>query len=527
MKFTPFILIGALWLVGCQSAQQYNEFNQKKIATVKLQADVAYLQKKFLDLHPDADLYLPLDSLNSLFEQVKTNLTEPLTPKEFYHQIAPVIAAVRQGHSRVVYPSNRLTKAEAKRYKDTRGPLSQFSYEWINDSLYLASNQKKMDSTPVGSAVVAINGVSPQDFYEEFIRNYTSDGFNTTYLERGFSKRFAGLFTNRFGSLDSITYVLRCQDSLFTVTNTRYKMDKTLDKTQPVKVKDSVSTHVQKKWLKEKKHLARREKRRNKILGTMNGAYNRELLFPIADDSTFAVLKIRSFSSGKYQKAYDSLFATIKEKNIQHLVLDLRDNPGGLVADINTLYRYLKFDDEALLREAKVTSKSKLPFRIIKGWPKWRYFAFAPFFPPYYTWVYLNTKKDNTDAYQFQLSGLQAKKRSKNVYSGKLAVLVNGGSFSASCIITSNLQGSKRALVYGEETGGTFNGTVAGIMPLVTLPASKLKVRIGLMHIKPKYESEVIGRGIFPDIPISQTTDEQLFEINSEYYKIYENSLAK
>ena len=59
-------------------------------------------------------------------------------------------------------------------------------------------------------------------------------------------------------------------------------------------------------------------------------------------------------------------------------------------------------------------------------------------------------------------------------FQGKVYVLINGGSFSASCILSSNLQGSKRAVFVGEETGGTYNGTVAGRMPLLELPNSKL-----------------------------------------------------
>lgn len=530
MKIYYRLLFTALLAAGCQSVQKYNQFNETKISVSKLHQDIKYLQKKFVAMHPDTDLYISADSLNLLFEQAKANITEPLTPKDFYNQIAPVIAAVKQGHSRVVYPSEKKTKEQTEKYKNTRGPFSQFNYEWIQDTLYIAGNNKINDNTPVGSRVVKINGIKPIELYQEYIKNNTSDGYNTTYLEKGFNKRFTTLFTDKFGTLDSIPFVLQCQDSLFTVINKRYKTEKEKKDTL---VKNSSDTLT--KLSKSEKKLSQKanklkfekEKRLNQILGSVNGNLNRELLFPIVTDSSYAVLKIRSFNSGKYKKAYDSLFQTIKDKKINHLVLDLRDNPGGLIADIDELYSYLKTEQEPLIRESKITSRSKLPFRLIKGRPTWNYVALAPFFPIYYTAVYLNTKKDTTGNYQFKISGLKAKKIQNNAYTGKLDVLVNGGSFSASCIITSNLQGSKQATIYGEETGGTFNGTVAGIMPLLKLPNSKLRVRTGLMHIKPKYQTKTFGHGIFPDILINLTTDEQLFKKNSEYNKIYENSLAK
>ncbi len=101
-------------------------------------------------------------------------------------------------------------------------------------------------------------------------------------------------------------------------------------------------------------------------------------------------------------------------------------------------------------------------------------------------------------------------KVNKNSFKGKVYVLINGMSFSASSIISSNLKGSKRATFVGEETGGAYNGTVAGFMPLVKLPNSELKIRIGLMLIAPHYKTEINGRGIFPDVPITPTLQDRI-----------------
>jgi len=495
-------------MISCNSAKKYNQYNNTPISVKKLHQDVDYLQKMFLTMHPDADLYISKDSLNYLFKQAKSSITTPISPIEYYSVIAPVITAVKQGHSRVIYPSNKITKQQVKAYKKTRGPLNQFTYQWINDTLFITENNTKNKNIPIGSAVLKINGIDPKSLFQNYIKNNASDGFNTTYYNNGFNKRFGTLFTDKFGTLDSINFTLFCQDSIFKITNKRFKIEK----------ENKAELKLAKR---ENKQKLKQNKRNKKILGVVNNQLNRQLLFPIPTDSTYAVLKILSFNSGSYKKAYDSLFRTIKEKKINHLVLDLKDNPGGLVADIDELYSYLKTENIPLLSESSVTNKSKLPFHIIKGWPTWQYIALAPIFPPYYTWIYLNTKKDPTGNYQFKMSGLKTKKIKQNAYAGKLDILVNAGSFSASCIITSNLQGSQRAKVFGEETGGTFNGTVAGVIPLLKLPNSKLKVRTGLMHIKPYKQTIKFGRGIFPDVPIKPTTDNILFNTNIEYQQIY------
>jgi C-terminal processing protease CtpA/Prc len=97
-----------------------------------------------------------------------------------------------------------------------------------------------------------------------------------------------------------------------------------------------------------------------------------------------------------------------------------------------------------------------------------------------------------------------------NSFKGKIYVIINGGSFSASSLISSNLKSSKRVTFVGEETGGAFNGTVAGFMPVVKLPNSDLQIRIGLMVMAPHHKTEIEGRGIFPDKEINTTLEDRL-----------------
>jgi C-terminal processing protease CtpA/Prc len=110
-----------------------------------------------------------------------------------------------------------------------------------------------------------------------------------------------------------------------------------------------------------------------------------------------------------------------------------------------------------------------------------------------------------------------------NRFDGKLYVLTNGGSFSASCILSSNLKNSSRAVFVGEETGGTYNGTVAGTMPLLELPNSKLLFRIGLQDIRPVKETTEFGRGILPDVTIVPTSEQIIDDKDPELDWIIED----
>ena len=76
-------------------------------------------------------------------------------------------------------------------------------------------------------------------------------------------------------------------------------------------------------------------------------------------------------------------------------------------------------------------------------------------------------------------------------------------SFSASSILSTNLHGSGRATFIGEETGGAYNGTVAGVYQTKYLPNSKLFLPLWMMNIDATYKTDVDGYGIQPDVVVN------------------------
>jgi C-terminal processing protease CtpA/Prc len=128
--------------------------------------------------------------------------------------------------------------------------------------------------------------------------------------------------------------------------------------------------------------------------------------------------------------------------------------------------------------------------------------------PLVYPVFYLITKKDKKGNFYENIYN-KPQEIKENAFKGKIYVLINGGSFSASSIISSNLKGSKRATFVGQETGGAFNGTVAGFMPMVQLPHSKIKIKVGIMTCEPHFKS-IEGRGIFPDKEIIPTIQDRI-----------------
>ncbi|MBK7669669.1 MAG: hypothetical protein IPJ32_21450 [Sphingobacteriaceae bacterium] len=87
---------------------------------------------------------------------------------------------------------------------------------------------------------------------------------------------------------------------------------------------------------------------------------------------------------------------------------------------------------------------------------------------------------------------------------------MNGGTFSASCIVAANLKESKRAVIIGSESGGTNEGCNAGITPYYTLPNTKLKVRVPAFRIIHNINPTLTGHGILPDYQIKYSFEDIL-----------------
>lgn len=535
------ILLVALSLASCKLLDKHNQHIDKKISVQDLHKDINYVEKNLFKLHPDADWYVKEQTLRTQFDSLRKSIQSPLTPNAFFLKISPILSEVRQGHMTMLPLTKTYSNEQKKKYKRSKHPLTDFEYLFRDNRLYIKENYKTEEEykfLQIGTEILSINGISPKEVFEKYKSTYSSDGYNTTFIEPAFARRFNNYIIAEIGFVDSVQMQLKCTDSIFYQTiHRQFKEKKSKAERKAERRKNDSIALVKKdsiaEWKKlndtlpkveltkeEKKIKAKAEKEKRKIenkiyrwkgYNSKNKSFAKDLIYPSKNDSTIAVLKLTTFSEGN-KKIYDTIFNEIHAKNVKNLIIDLRGNTGGRLSDIYHLSKYLAKDSYHFVEKPKVTKKTSYFYTTKGKSPVFKFFTF-PFVNSFALVRYFKTSKDENKEWRTTIKESKITEPKSNAYHNRLYVITDGLTFSAGSIIASYLDGLDDVIFVGEETGGTYNGTVAGQMPTLKLPHSKLRWRIGLMSIKPENKTIEEGHGIKPDIYISSSV-EDIIEYN-------------
>lgn len=500
---------------NCQSVKQVNRHIDSEIPFKSLQKDVAFVQRKLFKLHPDLDRYITKEKLAYKFDSLQQSIQKPMKPNEFLFGISQVVGSIRQGHATISPLSKQLEKKEIKELKKRgKNPLSLMNYAFVNDEILISKNYSKDTTLKVGTVIKSVAGITPQYLFEKYKKVETLDGYNTTALNRFFARKFVNYLNLEKPLKDSIKVVLRYKDSVFERMLTR-AVDKPKVKKEDIKEIQPTPVVVSKE-VKEQQLLAKKtlkKKKKNFGYDEVKKEYNRHLYF-VPSDSSIAVLKIKGFSGGNQRIAYAEIFKEIEKKKAKSLVIDLRNNGGGSLLEIINLYRHIGHDFTTFVDTMKVTNRTGVIYNRYRNMPKAALVLASPLIS-YLAIKELFSVKKSPFGYYYLKSKLTKRIQPRdNNFQGRMYVLINGGSFSASAVFSANVKHLKRATFVGEETGGAYNTTVAGVLPVMTLPHSKLKLRFGLMEIAVPNKTNVQGHGVYPDVTVIPTKED--YEKNSD-----------
>jgi hypothetical protein len=473
-KTSPALVVLIATALVAAAAQQpeakataFDPQNTYPVETLK--ADLRVLWDILEEGHGGFDRYTPLEALRKSFEAVAGGLTAPLTEFEFYARLLPLVAEIKDGHTLLA-----LSPAAASWF-DGRPVFFPFGLRFLKDKVYIFRNLSEEASVNDGAELLAVDGTAIKDVIAALVPLVPAD---------------AGIRTARLRRLENMTTFGRFLALRFGERGSRRVRIRPLEGVAPKEVTVPGITAVDTVRLLRERYPATAERRPT---------------YELAFRGDTAVLTVRQFgddpdkSRPRYPEFLTDAFRTLQERKTESLVIDLRGNGGGR-------------DEYAKLLFAHVMDR---PFMYYAG---------------------LETKKDRYDLFRY--TGETAKDAKelaqplrKNArgwfdvlghpnrglqmpaepgFRGRVAILIDGGSFSATGETTSAFHYYQKAVFFGEECGSGYYGNTSGFMVMATLPGTGIRVRVPLVLYTMAVDGSPKDRGIVPEFPVSPTIEDLL-----------------
>jgi hypothetical protein len=432
-----------------------------QLSPKQLQEDFRILRSALEEGHSGIYRYTPKDDLDRIFDLTLRKLDRPMDPVEFFRLGAPVVAAIKCGHTRIAPPP------------EPEAALFPFAIEVLAGKAYVFRDYSTADGRLAGSEIRSINGLPIELILSAMTTAMPGDGNIPT------SRAWR---VGRGGGFQRLLYPLLGIQGPF----------------HPV-----LRTPEGKQESREVEGLPQSKLRELAVARHPSTHPGRTADFRLEDGGKIAVLSVHEFygSAGDPPKPLDQYFPDafrqIGEKGSKALIIDVRDNNGGADELGKQLFSFL-WDQ---------------PFRYYSDLVlNARTFSFKPYMP--------NPRDIPADEVQRGDDGKYHNVRHPNLgiqppsqpnFGGKVFILINGGSFSTTCEFTSTVHFHKRATFIGEEAGGAYYGNTSGYRARIVLPNTKLEVSIPLQT----YYLAVSGypqadRSVMPDYPVHDTIQDLL-----------------
>jgi C-terminal processing protease CtpA/Prc len=470
-------LIGVfLYSLFCHAQDKAYDIH-KTYTVEEVREDIDYTAKYLLKFHPDPYRYIPEDSLRAFIDYTKSRITRPLNEMQVRFYIKQIVAKIGCGHTDVA-----ASKAYAKTIVKLSRPIMPLNTFLLDNGKLIVINNLSADTSIVpGDEITAIDGHPTDTILKTIFSIYTTDGRNETCKKRGIRYEWFKYYYSFCYGFKS-TYDVSFRNKKGVLCSLKLDAISSLKDTVILPKKDSV-TYLQQ---------------------------TRTCHYSILDHSKpVGIIDINGFGGRHWNRFCRRSFKDLRRKGIDHLVIDLRDNGGGKINNGLELMSYL------IPKTIKVPFDRKpnlIPFNgRLKMDPGSRitpllFTFFLPEIP----------KKGRLRHFFFSFP------KHRNRFRGTVYVLVNGKSFSMSCIAAAYLKYKANAIIIGEETGGNVAGSNAIINGSLYLPHTRVKIFVPIYHIYHDIKVENTGHGIMPDYQTLYSKEDILQGVDVDMKKVKE-----
>lgn len=427
-----------------------------------MEEDLDRLATALLQIHPGLDYYESSRELPILIAKARKSLPESATELEFLYHIAPIIDATKCGHTGINIKSRKKTLGVFQ--KDIFG-LFPLQLKIVEGFTFVTKN---LSTDTIGvkdkMQLLTLNGIAIDEILLLLSNlNLGSDGNNRLGEINFITKYFMLAYHMFFGPQEEFVLELR---------------DHTNNKNTKVHIPSGSLKALRKKRLERYPALGLAPIQLRRIEGMPKSA--------LLDVNTFTNNRFDPFQLG-YNRKIKKIFKLVEKEEITYLIMDLRNNPGGVVENVVRLMKHTYDQPFAIANDVSLNRdffKSEVGF-LKKTGMRFR-----------------RKKKENEKIVLKRFSNKRYKPKKRNRFDGMMVILVDEGSFSAACTYALHAKSRNRAVIIGEEAGGSYHIVSAGDSYNCKLKHADLSVRIPIMLFEYNVEQNLQSKlkGVVPNI---------------------------
>lgn len=431
---------------------------QNKLSAEALIDDLNILQRNLKQVHTGLYLYTNEVELDQWFMKTKESITDSMTSLSFFHLIAPINSLIKNGHTAILPDRDNYTNTKVF-------PLDLYLHD---NNFYIRASIDSTYEHLMGSKIESINGKSIHTTFDEMLEGCWRDGYNlglpNAYLSYFFSERYLG----HEGSFE--TFKIRL------TTGKEYTL-KAMDHTYYTQSRTPGFPRTSSSF---------------RMLNDTIGYF---------DFKSFESSELRK-STGNFNRFLKEMFLELNTKETEHLIIDLRFNPGGNEKPAAKVISYLHDQTFIIEQDTKMRSRKISDHKY--------YHREGVFWFNHFSWLF--TKKRGPNDYKTLFEeGLKEYKPKKNVYQGQIYILTNSLSFSMAGEFASFMHEYTPAIFIGEETGGNQYKNVSGQSYTLTLPHSKnLAILPNILYTMNVSKEKDNGHGVQPHHEVKNTIEDVL-----------------
>ena len=453
----------------------------KKIPAKFLRKDLQLMHSALREAHGAIDRYTPLPEWERLFAAALERIDRRMDEREFYLLLAPLVAAIHCGHT-TSHPSHAW-----REYMKEHMPLFPFKIKFLDGIAHAQRNYSQFDKLAMGGEIMSVNGVPMTEIVARMLKLIPAD---------------ADIRNSKLSKLESTNYFGTWHNLLFG-KNMKYE-------TVIRSADGTAGPSINAEGIKAN-DLQAIFSRRYPAAAQLFDPMPIKLEYTAGGDPVIAVLTIYTFNVAAYKDAgftFPSFlaraFREIRDRNVRHLLVDLRYNNGGDDAFGKILAAYL-MDKPFRYYQSLEVRKLDMSF--------WN-FTNRPGSVKKLAGMVRKNSRGTYDVIEHPNLGWQ--QPLTPTFPGKVYVLLSGTSFSASGECASVLHFHKRARFIGSECGAGYYGNTSGLGLVLTLPRTGIRVGIPLCKVTMAVSGHDPDRGILPDYPFQPSQADVLLEKDVE-----------